>query len=84
MRRFCSVEFATFDFRETGWFAVLGSSVLFGMMHGSRWPAAIVAGAAYAITLRATGRMGDAVAAHAITNVLIAVAVLSFGQWQLW
>jgi len=30
------------------------------------------------------GRIGEAVAAHAVTNLLIAVYVLAFGQWQLW
>jgi hypothetical protein len=31
-----------------------------------------------------TGRMGEAVAAHLTTNLLIAVWVLLAGQWQLW
>jgi len=31
-----------------------------------------------------TERMGDAVAAHATTNGLLAAYVLLWGQWQLW
>jgi hypothetical protein len=30
------------------------------------------------------GCIGDAIAAHATTNALIAVYVLAFHQWQLW
>jgi len=31
-----------------------------------------------------TERIGEAIAAHATTNGLIAVWVLFFQQWQLW
>ncbi len=30
------------------------------------------------------GRIGEAVAAHATTNALIAASVLGWSQWQLW
>jgi membrane protease YdiL (CAAX protease family) len=53
-------------------------------MHGGRWELGTVAGVVYALLIRQTGRMGNAVVAHALTNALIAVYVLSFGQWQLW
>jgi exosortase E/protease (VPEID-CTERM system) len=60
------------------------SSLAFGLLHGRDWLAATVAGAAYALAQRARGRTSDAVVAHAITNALIAIAVLVFGATWLW
>jgi exosortase E/protease (VPEID-CTERM system) len=84
LRRFREADFDSVPFQSTSWLAVLGSSVLFGLMHGERWLIATLAGAAYALLIRRTGRMGDAVVAHGLTNGLLAVMVLGFGQWQLW
>ncbi len=54
------------------------------MTHGSMWFAGALAGLAYgAVAIRAN-RLGEAVAAHATTNALVAGQVLLFGQWQLW
>lgn len=60
------------------------SSVLFGAMHGSRWLAGTVAGLLYGWVYRRKGQLGDAVVAHAVTNALIAAAVLALGWWKLW
>ncbi len=60
------------------------SSVLFGAMHGSRWLAGTVAGLLYGWAYRQKGQLGDAVVAHAVTNALIAAAVLALGWWKLW
>jgi exosortase E/protease (VPEID-CTERM system) len=84
LRRFVNADFESVGFKSTGWVAVLGSSILFGLMHGNRWLLATVAGSLYALLIRRTGRMGDAVATHALTNGLIAGYVLMFDQWQLW
>jgi membrane protease YdiL (CAAX protease family) len=48
------------------------------------WLPAIFAGMAYGAIAIKTGRIGEAVVAHATTNALIAAAVLLFDQWQLW
>ena len=53
-------------------------------MHGPRWPAGIVAGLLFGWLAKGTGRIGEAVVAHGVTNALIAVYALGFGQWQLW
>jgi len=66
------------------WLALVVSSVLFGALHGSRWPAGIVAGLLYSYAVIRRGRIGEAVAAHATTNALLAAYVLAFGQWQYW
>ncbi len=64
--------------------AILISSLVFGLMHGQQWIVGIVAGLAYALLARWKGRLGDAVAAHAVTNLLLAAWVLISGNWSLW
>ena len=61
-----------------------GSEEELGALHGSRWPVGMVAGSLYALALLRRGRIGDAIAAHATTNALIAVDVLAFHHWNLW
>jgi exosortase E/protease (VPEID-CTERM system) len=60
------------------------SSAAFGLMHGKQWFVGILAGLAYAGALKWKGRIGDAVVAHATTNLLLAVWVLSRGDWAQW
>jgi len=60
------------------------SAVAFGAMHGNMWFAGIAAGLAYGSIAKSTGKLGEAVAAHATTNALIAAQVLLAGEWQLW
>ena len=84
LRRLVSQGFESVSFTQFSWFALVVSSVLFGALHGSRWPAGILAGLLYAYAVIRRGRIGEAVAAHATTNALLAGYVLLFGQWQLW
>jgi len=79
-----SPEFESISARSFTWFALLASSAAFGLLHGDRWFAATVAGVLYGLALVRRGRIGDAVAAHALTNALLAVYVLAFHQWHLW
>ena len=44
----------------------------------------MIAGTVYGLLYWRTGRLGEAVAAHVTGNGLIAVAVLTGSQWQLW
>jgi CAAX prenyl protease-like protein len=69
--------------RFTLW-ALVGSSVLFGAMHGGRWMAGTIAGLLYGLAYMRKGRLADAVVAHLVTNALIAVSVLGLGWWRLW
>ena len=84
MRRISSADFEVLPLRSASWVAILGSSVAFGLLHGDRWIAGILAGLVFAWVARRTNRMGEAVAAHAITNGLLAVWVLYLDQWQYW
>jgi exosortase E/protease (VPEID-CTERM system) len=83
-RRLLSADFEAVSLRRFSWVALSVSSLIFGMLHGSRWFAGALAGGLYAITLLRKGRIGNAIVAHAVTNALIAADVLLFGQWQLW
>ena len=56
----------------------------FGILRGQHWTAGILAGLAYAAVLRFRGRIGDAVAAHAVSNLLPAAWVLLRGDWAEW
>jgi membrane protease YdiL (CAAX protease family) len=67
-----------------GWYALVLSAVLFGVVHGGMWLPGIAAGLLYGAVVMRTGRIGEAVAAHATSNALLAALVLLGGQWQLW
>jgi exosortase E/protease (VPEID-CTERM system) len=84
MRRFKSVEFESVRFGDAGRWALLLSSIVFGVGHGTWWIPATAAGLLYGILPMRTERIGEAIAAHATTNGLIAVWVLLLQQWQLW
>ena len=84
LRRLVSADFERTDLRNTSLFALLGSSVAFGLMHGARWFAGSLAGLVYALVLRRRGRIGEAIAAHATTNALLAAWVITRGDWRLW
>jgi CAAX prenyl protease-like protein len=82
MRRLDAVEFERVPPQAVGWSAIAVSSLLFGAMHD--WiVAGTVAGLGYALVYRRSGRLRDAVLAHATTNGLLAVLALSTGRWWL-
>lgn len=82
-RRLVDADFERVAFRRFTWTAFVVSSALFGVMHG-RWLAGTLAGMCYALVMYRRGELGDAIAAHAITNALIAAWVLATGHWLLW
>jgi exosortase E/protease (VPEID-CTERM system) len=84
LRRFTAADFTGIRLQDVTLVALLSSSVLFGITHGGLWAPGILAGLVYGGLARQTGRIGEAVAAHAVTNALLAVAVLGFDEWQLW
>jgi exosortase E/protease (VPEID-CTERM system) len=84
LRRIDAADFESVSFAKLSPIALAVSSLAFGSMHGSRWLAGSLAGLAYALVLRRRGRIGEAVAAHAVTNALLAVWVMARGEWGLW
>jgi exosortase E/protease (VPEID-CTERM system) len=83
LRRLVSADFESVSYSAVRWPAVLISSLVFGLGHGSMCVAGIVAGGLYAELLRRTGKIGESVVAHATTNALLALAALSLGHWEL-
>jgi exosortase E/protease (VPEID-CTERM system) len=84
MRRMTGEDFESVPFQSVRWPALSATAIVFGLAHGAMWLPGIAAGLAYGLILVRRGRIGEAVAAHATTNALIAVSVLGWNQWQLW
>lgn len=63
--------------------AVLISSLAFGALH-QQWWVGTLAGLAFAAVRIRSGRLGDAILAHAVANAGVAAAVLATGRWDLW
>jgi exosortase E/protease (VPEID-CTERM system) len=70
MRRLVSSDFEAVPTGRFTWLSFVGSSVPFGLLHG-QWVSGILAGMIYALVVVRTGRVRDAVLAHAITNALL-------------
>lgn len=83
-RRLMNREFETVPFTSLSAVAMVVSSAVFGLLHGGHWMEGIVAGLAFARLLKWRGRFGDAVVAHATSNLLLAAWVLSRGDWAQW
>lgn len=62
--------------------AWLATSALFGLSHPDHWLQAIVCGAAYQWLVIRKGRLGDAMVAHAVTNLLISGYAIGTGRWE--
>lgn len=65
------------------WLALLVSSGLFGLLH-SDLLAGVLAGLVYGVVRYRSDSVMDAVIAHAVTNLLLSILVLSTGNWSMW
>lgn len=63
--------------------AFLITCVLFGFIH-REWLAGILCGMAYQWLVLRKGHLGDAITAHAISNLLLGAWVVYKGAWQFW
>ena len=84
MRRLQESDFESLQFPAVRGRALFLSALLFGLFHGAMWLPGIAAGLMYGQLVRRSGSIGEAVAAHATTNALLAGCVLIGHQWQLW
>jgi exosortase E/protease (VPEID-CTERM system) len=82
MRRVQDRNFEALDYRQVGWLALVVSSVGFGVAHGAMWLPGIVAGFAYGWIVKRRGQLGEAVIAHATTNLLVVALALGLGDWS--
>lgn len=81
MRRLQSREFDSLAYGRVGWVSLAASSLIFGAAHGALWLPGILAGFAYGWMVKRQGRLGEAVAAHMATNLLVTVMALGSGNW---
>lgn len=84
MRRLIAADFDAVPFGRFSWFALLGSSVAFGVLHGGYWLAGCIAGILFGLVMLWRGRIANAVVAHATANALLAAYVLLSHKWHLW
>jgi len=59
------------------------TSAFFGMAH-HQWLAGILCGFTYQAIVIWKGRLGDAMTAHAITNLLLGIWIVWRGAWHFW
>ena len=83
-RRLMRSDFEHLPLGLFSWFSFVVSSLLFGALHGGLWLAGTIAGMTFALALYQRRAIGDAVVAHATTNGLIAMYVLTTGRWSMW
>ena len=83
MRWLQAPVFEGVDPRRVGVKALVLSTFVFMLAH-PLWLAAIIAGLAYALLYRRSGKLWTAVIAHAVTNGALGLWVVQTGQWQFW
>ena len=62
----------------------VATAVLFGAEHGPFWEVGLVAGLAYNLWMQRTRSLGDVIAAHGVTNLLLGIFVLLTERWEFW
>jgi len=65
-------------------FAFFVTAILFGLEHGPYWDVGLVTGVIYNCWMVRTKSLGDCVLMHAVTNLLLSLYVIAYGQWQYW
>ena len=84
LRRIRDAEFERQSPGRVGWTALIVSALVFGLCQGAFWLPGTITGIIFGLVYMRTGRLGEAVAAHATANALITLAVLAGSHWQLW
>ena len=69
--------------QRVSWFALMASAGVFALAH-DRWLAGVLAGLVYGLLYRHTGKLWYAIAAHALTNGLLAAWVVAGAHWEYW
>jgi exosortase E/protease (VPEID-CTERM system) len=83
LRKLVDDDFSAVRFDRFTWLSFVGSSILFGALHGE-WIAGTLAGMTFALVLYRRGELGDSIIAHAAANILLSAWVLATGRWCLW
>ncbi len=83
LRFVMSPDFRSVPLGKFSWYSFILVSVLFGLEH-HEWLSGILAGMVYAALLYRTRNLFDPILAHAVTNLLLGVYVLTTGSWSFW
>lgn len=83
LRRVIAADFDTVPAGQVTWLALAVSSAAFATVHNGWW-AGLFAGCVFGLVQRRGGSVGHAVAAHAVSNGLVAAYVIAGQQWWLW
>jgi CAAX prenyl protease-like protein len=83
MRWIDNPDFEKVDPAEVSPKAMVLSTLVFMLAH-TQWLGAVVAGLAYAWLYRYTRSLWAPIVAHAVTNGVLGVWVVVFGNWQFW
>lgn len=83
MRWVQSPQFETVVPQQVGLRAIVLSTFVFTLAH-TLWLGAVIAGLAYALLYVRTGKLWVAVIAHAVTNGVLGIWVLTTGRWVFW
>jgi CAAX prenyl protease-like protein len=76
-------DFENVPFHYFEWKPFLVTAAVFGFAH-HEWLAGILCGLAYQWLVIRKNRLGDAMTAHAITNLLLGIWVVWKGAWSFW
>jgi CAAX prenyl protease-like protein len=76
-------DFQQVPLGQFSWLPFLLTSLVFGAEH-AEWLAGTFCGLAYQGLVCYQKRVGDAIAAHAVTNLLLGLWVVWQGAWQFW
>jgi len=82
-RYFVRTDFLNMPFSRFHPTSFIVTSAIFGFEH-SQWLAGILCGFAYQWLAISKNRVADSIVAHAITNFLLGLWVLSQGAWKFW
>lgn len=82
-RYLIKADFTNVPFGTLNWRAFIIAGVVFGIGH-YEWLPGIVCAFAYQGLVYRRGRLGDAITAHAITNLLLAIWVITRQAYQFW
>jgi uncharacterized protein len=82
-RYFVRTNFTEMPFRQFHPTSFIVTALIFGLAH-YQWIAGILCAMGYQWLVIRKNRLGDAIAAHAITNFLLGLWIYWKGEWQFW
>jgi len=77
------IDFLSVPLGKFSWRPFVITAIVFGFEH-QEWLAGILAGVAFQVLVCRKGRLGDAVTAHAVANLLLGSWVIWKGAWHFW